>query len=112
MDRIIRVRRSGTVSKRITPSQLEQGELFLNYNTNDPGLFFKDNNSPTPKLRKVGAAHVGALPPNSNPPEGFVSTVGEGEFWFDTNPSSPTFRNLLIYVGGEWLSSVSFVEQI
>lgn len=112
MARKIRIKRSGTVSKRILPSQLDTGELFLNFNTNDPGLFFKDTNSPTPTLRKVGAAHVGTLPPNSNPPEGFVATVSEGEFWYDTNPASPTYLNLLIYVGGVWRSAVSFVEQI
>lgn len=112
MAQIIKIKRSGTVSKRITASALEEGELFLNYNTNEPGLFFADNASPNKRLRKVGAAHVGANPPNSNPPDGFTTSVSEGELWYVTDPENPNYENLVIYVGGEWKPVVSFVDQI
>jgi hypothetical protein len=112
MAQVIKLKRSGTISKRILPSGLEEGELFLNYNSAEPGLFFRDNSSPQPRLRKVGSAHVGANAPNSAPPEGFTTTVSEGELWYVTNPDDPNYQNLVIYVGGEWKPAVSFVEQI
>ena len=111
-DRLIKMKRSVAVSKRILPQNLEPGELFVNYNASDPGLFFKDNASPTPSLRKVGAAHVGETAPNSSPPGGFDANISEGELWFNTDPNDPNFENLLIYVGGEWKAVISNISQV
>lgn len=111
-DRLIKMKRSSVVSKRILPSELSDGELFVNNNSVEPGLFFKDNANPTPKLRKVGSAHVGTLPPNNNPPAGFTTEVSEGELWYVTEPTDPNYQNLLIYVAGSWEPVVSFVEQL
>lgn len=109
MSQIIKLKRSGTVSKRAVAANLQDGEMFLNYNSTDPGLFFSDNGN---NLRKVGSAHVGINPPNSNPPQGSTVGVSEGELWYVTDPANPNFGNLVIYVGGEWKPVVSFVEQI
>ncbi len=99
MSQLIRLKRSQTLGKRLLANSLSSGELFLNYNEVDPGVFFRDNSL---KLRKVGAAHVGINPPNSDPLPGSESGVSEGELWYCTNPSNPNFETLLIYVGGAW----------
>lgn len=110
--RKILIRRTDIPGKRLITAALQWGEMFLNYSDSDPGLYYKLNSSPSPRLYKVGNAHVGVNPPNFNPQEGSVVGPTQGEFWYCTDPESPFFENLLIYVNGEWKVSVSFVEQI
>lgn len=111
MSQVIKLKRSKTRGKRILPSSLQDGELFVNYHSDTPGVYLKDN-APVPGLRKVGSAHVGAEPPNSNPVSGNEFSHSEGELWYVTDPSNVNHANLLIYVGGEWKPVLSFVSQI
>ena len=111
MSQIIKLKRSQTLGKRILAADLSEGELFVNYHQDEPGVFVKDNGSPS-QLRKVGSAHVGVNPPNNNPLSGTEQGVSEGELWFCTDPTDPNFENLLIYVGGEWKAAISSIAQI
>ena len=76
-------RRSSILHDRPFPIRLGIGELAVNNNAGDPGLFFADNvASPSTGLIKIGPTHVGATAPN-------VSAVGytsssKGESWLDT----------------------------
>lgn len=111
MANIIKLKRTQTLGKRLLASTLGAGELFLNYHRDEPGLYFKDNDS-TPKLRKVGAAHVGANPPNNNPVGGAEQSVAIGELWYVTDPGNPNHENLLIWTGSEWKAVISSISQI
>lgn len=70
---------SSVASKRPTPTQLIPGELGLNYEASDAGLYFEDSAG---NIRKVGGCHYSATAPN-------VAAAGQsgnsqGELWFNT----------------------------
>jgi len=87
--------RSSLLYDRIFPVRLGEGELALNFNATEPGLYFKDN-SGTPQLIKVGPTHVGSTAPNAVP-TGNIS-LSKGETWLDTT-STKIFK---IYDGSTW----------
>ena len=69
----IQSRRSSLLNDRPVPTRISAGELCVNINSGDPGLFFADNvASPSTGLIKVGPIHVGSTQPN-NAPTGFTS---------------------------------------
>ena len=70
----IQLKRSSVIGKRPSGQYLEPGELALNTNQADPGLFFETNSG---DIAKVGPTHLGLQPP--------VSDVGygPGETWLD-----------------------------
>lgn len=80
-------RRSAVISKRPQLIDIEDGELAINYNANEPGLYFKDlADDGTRKIRKIGPIHVGPNPPNYNAEEqGFSVELSNGECWIDTS---------------------------
>ena len=79
----IQSRRSSLLNDRPVPTRISAGELCVNINSGDPGLFFADNvASPSTGLIKVGPIHVGSTQPN-NSPTGFTS-FSKGESWLDT----------------------------
>ena len=86
----IQSRRSSLLNDRPVPTRISAGELCVNINSGDPGLFFADNvASPSTGLIKVGPIHVGSTQPN-NAPTGFTS-FSKGESWLDTS-STELFR--------------------
>lgn len=87
--------RSSLLYDRIFPVRLGEGELALNFNATEPGLYFKDN-SGTPQLIKVGPIHVGNSAPNAVP-AGNIS-LSKGEAWLDTT-STKIYK---IYDGSTW----------
>lgn len=87
-------RRSTLLSDRPFPSRLGVGELSLNANSGDPGIYFADSTQAS--LIKVGPTFVGATPPNTSP-VGFTS-LSKGESWLDT-ASTHIFK---IYDGSTW----------
>lgn len=90
-------RRSSLLNDRPFPIRLGEGELALNINPNDPGLFFADSTAaPSTGLIKIGPVHVSATPPNASP-TGFVS-LSKGEQWLNTT-ASPVLN---IYDGSTW----------
>lgn len=80
-------RRSPVVSKRPELFDIDDGELAINYNANEPGLYFKDlADDGTRKIRKIGPIHVGPTPPNYNAAsQGFPAELSNGECWVDTS---------------------------
>ena len=66
-------KRSSVPGKRPTSSNLEVGEIGLNTNSNDPGLFFEVNND---TVVKVGPTSVLPGPPTDTP--------AKGELWLNT----------------------------
>lgn len=70
----VQMKRSSVLGKRPNNQYLEPGELALNTNQADPGLFFETN---TGDIAKVGPTHIGI-----NPPQSEVG-YGPGETWLD-----------------------------
>lgn len=86
-------KRSSEANRRPKPTELEDGQLGINFNTTSPGIFFKTE---TGALIKAGPAHVGtAQPTQTNYGERSV-----GEMWFDTS-SSPNAL-LKVWTGSSW----------
>ncbi len=71
----IQLKRSSILGKRPTGQYLEPGELALNTNQADPGLFFETNSG---DIAKVGPTHIGVQPPASD------VGYGNGETWLDS----------------------------
>lgn len=77
-------RRSSLLYDRPYPTRLGSGELALNNNPGDPGLYFADSTaSPSTGLIKVGPTYIGSSQPNS-PSTGYP-TFSKGESWLDTS---------------------------
>ena len=87
--------KSNLLYDRIFPNRLGLGEIALNYNATEPGLYFRDD-AVSPDLIKVGPIHVGVTQPNAVP-TGYVS-LSKGESWLDT-ASTHIFK---IYDGSSW----------
>lgn len=71
----VQMKRSSVLGKRPNNQYLEPGELALNTNQADPGLFFETN---TGDIAKVGPTHIGIAPPQSE------VGYGPGETWLDS----------------------------
>ena len=81
--------RSGTQDKRPDPSNLANGQIAINYNDNDPAVFFKGSSG---ALIKVAPTYVGTTAPNSTPGAGGLAGNSVGETWLDTSVSPPLFK--------------------
>lgn len=87
----IQLKRSSVQGRRPADQYLEPGELALNTNQNDPGLFFETN---TGDIAKVGPAYIGPQPPTTE------VGYGPGEQWLDTG--NGTF-NLYVPALDQWV---------
>lgn len=87
--------RSSLLYDRVFPSRLGDAELALNFNTTEPGLYFRDN-AGTPNLIKVGPIHVGSIAPNAVPTG--HTLLSKGESWLDTTST----QLLKVYDGTTW----------
>lgn len=87
-------RRSTLLYDRPLPSRLGIGELALNANAGDPGLYFADSTNSS--LLKIGPTFVGSTAPNLTP-AGY-SSLSKGESWLDTAST----QILKIYDGAAW----------
>ena len=89
--------RTDQAQLRPDPNVLANGMPLLNFNEQEPGLFFKARDG---SLFKVGPTAVGELAPNSGA-NGFAgNTVGEA--WLDTSGLVPMLK---IYDGVQWVPS-------
>lgn len=88
--------RSSLLYDRVFPNRLGEGELAINFNATEPGLYFRDN-AGTPNLIKAGPIHVGNTAPNALP-SGNIS-LSKGESWVDT-VSTQIFK---VHDGTNWL---------
>jgi hypothetical protein len=80
---------------RPDPNVLANGMPLLNFNEQEPGLFFKARDG---SLFKVGPTAVGGLAPNSGANGYAGNTVGE--MWLDT---SGAVAELKVYDGADWV---------
>jgi hypothetical protein len=87
-------RRSTLLYDRPLPTRLGVGELALNANAGDPGLYLSDSANTT--LIKIGPTFVGSTAPNLTP-AGYAS-LSKGESWLDTAST----QILKIYDGTAW----------
>ena len=76
--------RSNTANKRPTASGMVDGQVAINTNATNPGLFFKDAGD---GIRKVGPVFIGSSAPNSSPAAGGSTGHSIGEQWLDTSAS-------------------------
>ena len=79
-------RRSPIISKRPELFDIDDGELAINYNANEPGLYFKDlADDGTRRIRKIGPIHFGPIAPNFYAQsQGYPIELSNGECWIDT----------------------------
>jgi len=87
-------RRSTLLYDRPFPDRLGIGEIALNANAGDPGLYFADSANTT--LIKIGPTFVDSTAPNLSP-TGYTS-LSKGESWLDTAST----KILKIYDGSAW----------
>jgi len=95
-------RRSSVLKDRPFPVRLGDGELAINFNAVEPGLFFKDDDT---GLIKAGPTHVGATAPNASG-VGFTSN-SLGESWLDTTST----HVLKIYDGTAFRTAKAVVSR-
>ena len=95
MSQRIQIKRSSVLGKRPSASYLEPGELALNSNASDPGLFFETNDG---RVAKVGPVYIGNDEPVSN------IEYGHGEQWLDTTTLTIKTFNALT---NEWVPAIS-----
>ena len=104
MTTAIQFLRSNVPGLRPNPLTLSDGMPMINYNLQDPGLYFKSTDD---TLLKIGPTHYGTLPPNTNP-SGFGG-LGKGEMWMDTSVSP---RGVLkIWSGAAWVAAGGAILQ-
>lgn len=77
----IRHKRSAVKGKRPTTDILTAGEISINYNNEDPGVFITTSNN---TVSKIGPTAISSTAPNSNPPSGGYGLNSNGELWFNS----------------------------
>ena len=94
----LQLKRSSINGKRPEGRYLEAGELALNTNGTNPGLFFEANDG---SIVKVGPTVVTT---NGEPPllSNTLAEYNEGELWFDAIEG-----NLMVYANGKWTGTAS-----
>jgi hypothetical protein len=91
----IQHKRSSIAGKRPDNSYLEPGELVLNTNADDPGVYFEVNDG---SVVKAGPTYIGESQPPTNIP------YGSGESWYDLG--NGTF-NIYSAESEKWLQAYS-----
>ena len=77
---LLRIKRSELPHDRPKTTAITDGELALNTNEVDPGLYFKDSAG---NIRKVGASTLGSSAPNESPSGSSGNSIGE--LWIDND---------------------------
>lgn len=89
-------KRSETVSRRPTPSDLEYGQMAVNYNNDTPGLFFRTSTS---VLAKAGPPIISSTVPVPSD-LGNYQDYSTGEFWINSLNNSMSY----MAANGNWVS--------
>jgi len=93
----IKFLRSLVYNKRPDPTKLLEGQPAINTNSDQPGLFFRDNNN---SLFKVGPCAVGTSAPNAAS-QGGGGSNSLGELWLDqTEGLGPTLK---VFDNNSWV---------
>lgn len=88
----IQLLRNSILGVRPNPSDLLQGQPFVNTNAQRPGLFFADSTGS--ELIKIGPIAISETPTSETP------SLGEG--WVQPDGDSPGVPMLWIYDGTNW----------
>ena len=103
----IQLLRSSIPYKRPSAAPLLEGQAAINYNSAEPGLYFRLTDG---KLAKVGpvAVNDNAVAPNAAPAGETGNAVGET--WLDARPTyySPILK---VYDGNSWVTSNGFTVE-
>ena len=94
--------RSGTANKRPLATSLASGQIAVNYNETDPGVYLRGSSD---ALIKVSPTYVGSTAPNASPAAGGATGNTKGETWLDT---STTPAILKIWTGSTWNACFGF----
>ena len=93
----LQLKRSSLSGKRPDGRYLEPGELALNTNAGDPGLYFEANDGSIVKVGPVGITSDGTPPAVAGQE---LPVYGRGELWLDR---SSGINILKVYADGVWL---------
>lgn len=100
----VQLLRSSSAYKRPSPAPLLDGQVCMNFNAAEPGLFFRLTNG---ELCKVGPAVVNTTgdPPNSAPAGSTGNSLGE--LWLNSSPLlfSPVLH---VFNGNEFVTANGF----
>lgn len=83
----VRLRRSPVFTKRPLITDLEDGEIAVNFHADEPGLFIRDaDGDGNYHIRKIGPIHFSSSAPNLAADDyGFPTDLSNGECWIDTS---------------------------
>lgn len=101
---VILHRRSRVKNKRPLTTDIQWGELAVNFNDEDPGLYIKDESS---KVRRVGGVYYSSTAPDpASAIDGFPE-LSHGELWIKrTNfPGSVEEEDAAFYIYNKYLNS-------
>ena len=104
----IQLLRSVLFNKRPDPQKLLPGQVAINTNSQEPGLFFADDTGNS--LVKIGPCAIGTSAPNTGA-TGAPGSLGNvrGELWLDT---TSTFDSpgpaLKVYDGTQWIDCMPY----
>jgi len=77
----IKHKRSSVKGKRPTPDILTTGEISINYNNEEPGLFITTSDD---TISKIGPTAISSTAPNAYAPSGGYGLNSNGELWFNS----------------------------
>lgn len=92
--------RSGTANKRPASSGLAFGQIAINYNEEDPAIYFRGSSD---DIIKIGPVYVGSGAPNVTPASGGASGNTVGEQWLDITNGDYVTK---VWDGTAWRSPV------
>jgi len=105
----VQMLRSEVLNKRPDPSKLLAGQIAVNINSQEPGLFFADDTGNS--LVKIGPCSIGVVAPNTGA-TGAPGSLGnvKGELWLDTTPSTLDRPGpvLKVYDGTQWIDCMPY----
>ena len=80
-------KRSGDINRRPLPTELEEGQVALNYNNDSPGMFFKTSSG---LLVKAGPATISATAPVASDLVNYQS-FAVGELWINSSTGTVSY---------------------
>ena len=104
----VQMLRSEVLNKRPDPQKLLPGQVAVNTNSQEPGLYFSDDTGNS--LVKIGPCSIGPVAPNTGA-TGAPGSLGNvrGELWLDT---TSTFDQpgpvLKVYDGSQWIDCMPY----
>ena len=101
---VILHRRSRVKNKRPLTTDIQWGELAVNFNDEDPGLYIKDENS---HIRRVGGVYYSSTAPDPSAALDGFPELSHGELWIKrTNfPGSVEEEDAAIYIYNKYLNN-------